>query len=66
MTRTEAFELSQKTECSITHELFTDKEHIKVNEFNIVTHDGFWQSITRFNSDRQGPEWDEGWSVYKS
>jgi len=65
MTRKEAFAKSAEDNVWITHEYFTEEEHIRVNEFNIITHDGFWQSIERFNDDRQGKEWDEGWSIYE-
>lgn len=56
----------------ITHQYFSSEEYIYMKDGDIYDESGYRMtgigpdSSINFWTDRTGPEWDEGWSIYKT
>ncbi len=53
----------------ITHVLFTPNEYMTISQDDtelIVFEDGYTIHLADFYHDRQGKEWDDGYSIFKT
>jgi hypothetical protein len=64
MNKQQAFEKAAMDGSKIRHNYFTDDEYLEIlPSGKIRFEDGVQCTIQQFNEDRQGPQWETGWSI---